>query len=84
MGISEVPVGVWNWGSFKFSDANISKGWRITRNVAGGIFVISSFLSGPASPIVLGALVIKWLGLISIVSGVVAGVAQGDTSKVKK
>jgi len=81
--ISGIPTELWNKVSVTLSSDNISKGWKITRDVSLGVYMVTSFLAGPASPIVLGALAVKWMGLISVVSGVVAGVAQTDTSKKK-
>jgi hypothetical protein len=81
--ISAIPSGIWNKISFRLSSSNISKGWKITRNIAGGIFVIGSLLTGPVCPIVFSAEVSLWIGWITLVSGVVSGRAQLDTSKKK-
>lgn len=85
MTVSEIPTNIWNKVSFQLSDSNISKGWKITRNIAWGIFTIGSVLVNPAAtPIALSAIATKWVGLITVIAGVIAGRAQADTSKTKK
>lgn len=85
MSISELPQSIWNKVSFQLSDSNISKGWKVVRNIAAGVFVIGGIIGNPAtSPFVIGAVALKWVGLITVVSGVIAGRAQADTTKDKK
>jgi len=64
-----------------FSSTNISKGWKITRNVTGVLFVMGSLITGPACPIVLPTTVSLWVGWCTLVCGVVAGRAQLNTGK---
>jgi hypothetical protein len=65
------------------SSDNISKGWKITRNITGILFVVGSLVTGPACPFVLPAAVSVWVGWGTLVCGVIAGKAQLDTSKKK-
>lgn len=78
----QILTTLWNKISFRLSDTNISKGWKIIRNIAAGVFAIGSLLGNPATcPFVIGTVALKWIGLITVTSGVIAGRAQLDTSK---
>lgn len=85
MTVSEIPTNIWNKISFRLSDSNISNDWKIVRNVAWGVFTIGSVLVNPAAtPIVMSVTATKWVGLITVIAGVIAGRAQADTSGLKK
>jgi hypothetical protein len=71
----------WNKLKTTFSSANISKGWKIVRNVSGSISTIALFATSSACPIILPANVSVWLGAIGLVAGVIAGRAQMNTEK---
>jgi hypothetical protein len=63
------------------SSENISKGWKITRNVAGGIFMVGTLLTSPICPIIFPATATMWIGWITLAAGVLSGRAQLDRSK---
>ena len=65
------------------SSKNISKGWKITRNVTGIIFMVGTLLTSPVCPIILAPSITMWIGWVTLVSGVISGRAQLDTSKKK-
>jgi hypothetical protein len=71
------------WQKIKttFSSENISKGWKITRNIAGTVSSISLFATSSACPIVFDPKISMWLGAIGLISGIIAGGAQANTSK---
>lgn len=66
------------------SSSTISKTWKIVRDIAGVVLLISTFLTSSASPILLPPNVSVWLGAVSIVSAIITGRAQLDTSGAGK
>jgi hypothetical protein len=67
--------------SERLSSENIGDTWKKIRNVFGVVFIVSSLVG--AAPISLPVGIATWIGYITLVSGVIAGRAQLDTSKKK-
>ena len=79
--LSNIPKTIWEKVSWQLSSANISKGWKITRDVAAIVAIVGGLLTGPTCPIVLSTTVTWWIGSITTVSGIIAFGAQTNTGK---
>lgn len=81
MGISEVPSKIWDKVSFQLSSSNISKGWKIIRNVSAIVAMLGGIFTGPACPIVLTATATWWISSATTVASIIAFGAQATTTK---
>lgn len=67
----------------RLSSDTIGDGWKKVRNIAGVVYVVGSLVVTPLFPFALPATVVQIASWITLVSGVIAGRAQLDTSKKK-
>jgi len=77
----EIKTTFWQKVKYTFSSQNISKIGKVTRNVALVVAGVGGLLISPVCPITIPATVGWWIGVVTIISGSIAGVAQADTSK---
>lgn len=66
------------------SNESIGNTWKVIKSIAGTVFLITTFLTSSASPILLSSKVQVWLGAIAVFCAIIVGRAQVDTSGTER